>query len=42
MIVVSACLLGVNCKYNGKNNDNEKVKGVYFLNFFVRRVRKSI
>ena len=26
MIVVSACLLGVNCKYNGKNNDNEKVK----------------
>ena len=26
MIVVSACLVGVNCKYNGGNNDNEKVK----------------
>lgn len=26
MLVVSACLVGVNCKYDGKNNDNEKVK----------------
>lgn len=25
MIVVSACLCGVNCKYNGGNNLNEKV-----------------
>ncbi|SHH24451.1 DUF523 domain-containing protein [Tepidibacter thalassicus] len=25
MILVSACLLGVNCKYNGKNNENEKL-----------------
>lgn len=24
-IMVSACLLGINCKYNGKNNKNEKV-----------------
>ncbi len=24
-ILVSACLLGINCKYNGKNNLNEKV-----------------
>ena len=24
-ILVSACLLGVNCKYNGGNNYNEKV-----------------
>lgn len=24
-ILVSACLLGVNCKYNGGNNENEKV-----------------
>jgi len=24
-IVVSACLVGVNCKYNGSNNYNEKV-----------------
>lgn len=24
-ILVSSCLLGVNCKYNGKNNYNEKV-----------------
>lgn len=24
-ILVSACLLGENCKYNGKNNENEKV-----------------
>ena len=25
IILVSACLLGVNCKYNGKNNKNDKV-----------------
>ena len=25
IILVSACLLGYNCKYNGKNNKNEKV-----------------
>lgn len=25
MKLVSACLLGINCKYNGKNNRNEKV-----------------
>lgn len=25
MIMVSSCLLGRNCKYNGKNNRNEKV-----------------
>lgn len=25
-IMVSACLLGENCKYNGGNNDSEKVK----------------
>lgn len=25
MILVSACLCGVNCKYNGKNNLNEEV-----------------
>ncbi len=25
MIIVSACLCGVNCKYNGGNNLNEKV-----------------
>ena len=24
-ILVSACLLGINCKYNGENNKNEKV-----------------
>lgn len=24
-ILVSACLLGINCKYDGKNNKNEKV-----------------
>lgn len=24
-ILVSACLLGINCKYNGKNNRNERV-----------------
>jgi len=24
-VIVSACLLGENCKYNGKNNYNEKV-----------------
>lgn len=26
--LVSACLLGINCKYNGKNNRNEKVMGL--------------
>jgi uncharacterized protein YbbK (DUF523 family) len=25
-ILVSACLLGVNCKYNGKNNEADKIK----------------
>ena len=25
LILVSACLLGVNCKYNGENNRNERV-----------------
>ncbi|MCY6483550.1 DUF523 domain-containing protein [Clostridium aestuarii] len=25
MIVISACLCGVNCKYNGKNNLNEEI-----------------
>lgn len=24
MILISACLIGLNCKYNGKNNYNEK------------------
>ena len=24
-ILVSACLLGINCKYNGENNKNDKV-----------------
>lgn len=26
MYIVSACLLGADCKYNGGNNDNEAVK----------------
>lgn len=26
MILVSACLLGINCKYSGDNNENDKVK----------------
>lgn len=25
MILISACLAGINCKYNGENNGNEKV-----------------
>lgn len=25
-MIVSACLVGVSCKYNGGNNDNDKVK----------------
>lgn len=25
MILVSACLIGINCKYNGENNKNDKV-----------------
>jgi uncharacterized protein YbbK (DUF523 family) len=26
MILVSACLLGINCKYDGDNNNHERVK----------------
>lgn len=26
MILVSACLLGINCKYDGNNNNNENVE----------------
>ena len=26
MILVSACLAGVNCKYSGGNNENEEIK----------------
>lgn len=26
MILVSACLLGINCKYSGDNNNSEKLK----------------
>ncbi|MGL5329067.1 MAG: DUF523 domain-containing protein [Peptostreptococcaceae bacterium] len=26
MILVSACLLGIDCKYDDRNNENEKVK----------------
>ena len=26
LLIVSACLVGVNCKYDGGNNDNNKVK----------------
>ncbi|SHK23236.1 Uncharacterized conserved protein YbbK, DUF523 family [Hathewaya proteolytica DSM 3090] len=29
MVVVSACLCGVNCKYNGENNYNEKVAKLF-------------
>lgn len=28
MILVSACLLGINCKYSGENNISEKVKAL--------------
>ena len=24
MILISACLIGINCKYNGQNNFNKK------------------
>jgi len=29
MYLISACLCGLNCKYNGSNNYNEKVKALY-------------
>ncbi|KYH30167.1 MULTISPECIES: DUF523 domain-containing protein [Clostridium] len=29
MIVISACLCGVDCKYNGKNNFNEKAMKLF-------------
>lgn len=28
MILVSSCLLGINCKYNGKNNYSEKLEKI--------------
>lgn len=28
MILISACLCGVNCKYNGRNNFNEHIKNL--------------
>lgn len=28
MILISSCLLGINCKYNGKNNYNEKIENI--------------
>ena len=28
MILISACLLGVNCKYNGKNNFNKELNDI--------------
>lgn len=27
-VLVSACLLGINCKYNGQNNYNKKVEAI--------------
>lgn len=27
-VLVSACLLGINCKYNGQNNYNEKIEEI--------------
>lgn len=29
MILISACLVGVNCKYNGSNNLDEKIKKLF-------------
>lgn len=29
MIIISACLCGVNCKYSGGNNYNEKAMGLF-------------
>ncbi|GKU23935.1 DUF523 domain-containing protein [Clostridium folliculivorans] len=29
MIIISACLCGCNCKYNGGNNYNEDIKKIY-------------
>lgn len=29
MIIISACLCGVNCKYSGRNNYNEKAMGLF-------------
>lgn len=29
MILMSACLAGINCKYNGGNNENAKLKQLY-------------
>lgn len=29
MLIISACLVGVNCKYNGDNNKNKKVDEIF-------------
>lgn len=29
MIIISACLCGCNCKYNGKNNENEQCVNLF-------------
>ena len=51
MILVSACLCGVNCKYNGKNNLNEEMlellanasyKNVAFLDELIQYCYKYI
>ena len=34
-ILVSSCLLGMNCKYNGKNNFNAKVKELENYHHFI-------
>lgn len=36
-IMVSACLLGENCKYNGGNNKNEKI--INFLEDYSQEVQ---
>ena len=32
-IIVSACLAGIDCRYDGKNNNNEKVKELIKLGY---------
>ena len=42
VILVSACLLGINCKYNGDNNKNEKVNIIINKKtFYTKQIKKE-
>ena len=43
MYLISACLCGVNCKYNGANNYNEKCnKSKKITNYYINKTNTEI